>query len=365
MKKINLDHDAALTVLRSATKRARLKDYTPQSKYSKEVQAIITGSHLTYKYILITALLAKATDDRIHPLALQAGADLDGAYDARSLCHSVIVPNEAGLLDNALGGSNEPYLNKPARFTQVDLKNPVRQGNDKRTLQTLHSTLSAIKNSKDALLALHDAIFFATQRIARDTAALETAIEKLDGGRQQIAAYFEKLISKSEHGETCVLAVGGLFWLMAITRAEKWKIAVHPVNESGTSSNEVSDIDVRIGSKLIITAEVKDKTFIAKDVAHAVSRVQREGFHTLHFIQGPRAELVEASDDYVRSQAAKAGVELHLIVLENLADGIIPFAPKDVTLKDFAEAIAAFAKEARVKDETLQHLRSITEELEE
>ena len=98
MRKINLDQAAALAILRSAAKQARATAFKPSSKYAEAIEAIITGSHLTYKYVLTTALLAKATDARINPLALQAGADLDGAYDARSLCHDVIVPNEKELL---------------------------------------------------------------------------------------------------------------------------------------------------------------------------------------------------------------------------------------------------------------------------
>ena len=364
MKKTSLNHEAALTVLRSAAKEGRSKGYAPRSRYAKEIEAIITGSHLTYKYILVTALLAKATNAKINTLALQAGAELDGAYDARSLCHSVIVPNEAALLDNALGGSNEPYLNKPARFTHLSPRNPVRQGNDKRTLLTLHATLRAITNSKDAFAALRDAIFYAVRRIVKDTADLETAIGNLTGRRRQIAVYVEKLLSKSEHGETCVLVTAGLLWLMALSRGEKWTIEVHPVNESGKSSNEVSDIDVRMGTKLIMTLEVKDKPYIAKDVDHAVSRVREEGFHTLHFVEGPRANLVEGSVDSLQTQAVRNGVELYMVDLGNLGGSVIAFAPKDVTLKDFAEAIAVFAKEARVKDETLKHLRAITEETE-
>ena len=95
----------------------------------KKIKAVLTGSHKTYKYVLLTGLLAKATDSSVNALALQAGAPFDGAYDARSLCHGVIVPFERDFLQNALGGSNEPYLNKPARFTHLSSNNAVRKGN--------------------------------------------------------------------------------------------------------------------------------------------------------------------------------------------------------------------------------------------
>lgn len=321
----------------------------------------MAGSHLTYRYVLLTALLAKATDVRINTLALQAGARLKGSYDARSLCHSVIVPNEKELMLNALGGSNEPFLNKPARFPQISLRNAVRQGSDKRMLVTLHSTLDAIKSSEDATTALCDAVYFAIQKKLRETTQLESAIGGLRGGRHGIASFLTDLISKSVHGETCVLACAGVFWLMQVTRGEKWSIEVHPANESGMSSNEVSDIDVKIGGKLMYTVEVKDKTFLDKDVDHAVGRVAKVGFHTLHFIEGPRSSLNGSDYGGIVSEAAKCGVELYVLNLESLIRTVVSFAPHDLTLRDFATVISEFAKEARVNEETMQHLKSISE----
>ena len=51
------------------------------------VDDVLEHTHLTYKYILVTALTAKATDESVNPLCLQAKSALPGAYDARSICH--------------------------------------------------------------------------------------------------------------------------------------------------------------------------------------------------------------------------------------------------------------------------------------
>ena len=58
------------------------------------IENVLRGSHKTYKYVLVTALLAKSVNEEIDALSLQAGDDSEGAYDARSLCHNVIVPFE-------------------------------------------------------------------------------------------------------------------------------------------------------------------------------------------------------------------------------------------------------------------------------
>ena len=95
--------------------------YAPNSfcRHQEFIDFVIDNTHLTYKYILFTAILSKATDESINPLCLQKQSKLPGAYDARTVCHKVIVPFEMEVLDKALGGSNEPFLNKPARFPKI------------------------------------------------------------------------------------------------------------------------------------------------------------------------------------------------------------------------------------------------------
>src|SRR4051794_30739498 len=87
------------------------------------IDVILGASDITFKYLLVTAFLAKSVNPRIHARAIQAGSKLDGAYDARSLCHGVVVGFEKSK-GNLFGLSNEPFLNKPARHPEHDGTNP-------------------------------------------------------------------------------------------------------------------------------------------------------------------------------------------------------------------------------------------------
>lgn len=109
------------------------------------IDFILKGSHKTYRYVLVTALLAKSVNKDVDILSLQAKDSSVGAYDARSLCHKVIVPFERSTYPNSLGGSNEPFLNKPARFQRLAMTNAVRSGNDSKILESMINTLSEIK----------------------------------------------------------------------------------------------------------------------------------------------------------------------------------------------------------------------------
>ncbi|AWX97652.1 hypothetical protein BKM67_06260 [Streptococcus suis] len=110
-------------------------------KFSEFIDLILDNTHLTYKYILFTAILSKATDANVNALALQKKSKLPGAYDARTICHKVIVPFEMETLGKALGGSNEPFLNKPARNEELSKSNPVRSGRDAMLLEKLCEVL--------------------------------------------------------------------------------------------------------------------------------------------------------------------------------------------------------------------------------
>ena len=82
-----VDKEKAEKVLRMANEKPVYQDDT----IGASIDSILRGSHKTYRYVLVTSLLAKSTNKDIDILSLQAKDDSAGAYDARSLCHKVIV----------------------------------------------------------------------------------------------------------------------------------------------------------------------------------------------------------------------------------------------------------------------------------
>lgn len=120
-KKLTLK-DKASQLLQKAYAKAEAFSLseTPVCKHNSLIDYVIDGTHLTYKYVLFNALLSKATDESLNPLCLQVKSELPGSFDARTICHKVIVPFEQTTLKKVLGGSNEPFLNKPAALYRVE-----------------------------------------------------------------------------------------------------------------------------------------------------------------------------------------------------------------------------------------------------
>ena len=252
---------------------------------------ILTGTHKTYKYILVNGILAKASSDEANPIALQAGAPFPGAFDARSLCHKVLVPFERNFLDNILGGSNEPFLNKPARFTHLSEHNAVRKGKDKETLLLLIELFSLIKTSEDAKEYLACIFSILKKQIKKND-----AFHKIACHSPNLITVYEfslRLVKRSLEGETLVIIVGALELLMHEYLEGNYSVFTHKINQSGASSNEIGDIDVYSDGKFYYSIEVKDKNFNEYDVEHAFNKALQNHGEKAAFIYGLEAEFDE------------------------------------------------------------------------
>jgi banII len=250
------------------------------------IDFVIDNTHLTYKYILFTAILSKATDDSINPLCLQKKSTLSGAYDARTVCHKVIVKFEMETLEKAMGGSNEPFLNKPARFPELSKDNAVRRGNDKLILDSLCDNLPAITTSTDAYDCL---VYLLTKLILiRDAKKSLTQFSIPDAANlpSKLMTFIERALERSYEGEVLTLLVAGIYHLRYNHPTDI--VEVHPVNQSGASSREISDIDVYAKGKLIFSNELKDKDYDETDIRHAADKVLAVGGNRMLFIEGPR-----------------------------------------------------------------------------
>lgn len=344
MRVLKIDHNISEKILREATRKvASARTYRPQSSLNDSIATVIAGTHLTFRYVLLTGLLAKATEPKANPLCLQAGAPLKGAYDARSLCHKVIVPHEQELLAGKLGGSNEPFLNKPARFTHLALGNAVRKGSDLEALKLVISILSSQELNKSALPALHDCIYHVLQRPERAaTEAVAHAVSAADDSAA-IKAMLHAFLSQSHEGETAVIAVGAL--LKRLHAAQPGLLVkVHPTNQAGSSSREICDIDITANGVPLMGVEVKDKNYSQHDIAHAVNKATANQLTKMLFIEGRSAKKTPA-------YAPPEGFNLHVLGIDAFVDTAVA-ALIPVSLGDFAITLKNTAVEIRAKDAT-------------
>jgi hypothetical protein len=353
----NIDYQKAEEIIL----KAHRSSCTKEDDVTMGIKSILYGTHKTYKYILLTGILAKASNNVANPIALQAAAPLSGAFDARSLCHKVLVPFERDFLKNILGGSNEPFLNKPARFTHLSEENAVRKGKDKETLLLLIKIFSFIKTSKDAKEYLACAFAILQEQIKKANKAFET-VRNYSPTLIEIYEFSLSFIRKSFEGETTVIIIGTLELLLHQHIDGDYIIKIHKVNQSGASSKEIGDIDIYRDGEFYYSIEVKDKNFNEYDVEHAFNKVLQNHGKKAAFIYGNQAEFNEEAIFRKAKEFEKNGL---LVLIQDINSHIknILFRLPDCTKQDFIKSLIATSKSINCKEQTNEWMIHLFSEL--
>lgn len=350
----NVDKDKARVILKLADSQKLFAD----DPIGTTIRDILEGKHKTYKYILVNALLAKAVNPQVDILCLQAGDNSEGAYDARSLCHEVLVPFEREFYNGSLGGSNEPFLNKPARAKKLSYDNPVRPGNDKKTLDKLIRLLGRIKTKAQALKYLSSSIAVMSDiyKSLEERYHLGELPTDKEGNVQAILDYVNLLATKPFGGKTCVLIVSTIeeyYW------KDKGKTIPHKVNESGSSTKEIGDIDVFGNNGIVVSSiEIKDKIFSKEDVDHAIRKFTDAGIERSMFVYGKNAHFDRSEIFQVAARYGRAGYFCSIVYIMDYAKIRLTHMLYDITLTDFITQMLHSAKCINASCATIEWIKS-------
>ena len=326
-----------------------------EDNIARNIDWVIRGTHKTYKYILVNALLAKSVNPHIDALSLQAGDDSIGAYDARSLCHKVLVPFERECVPNSLGNSNEPFLNKPARFPRLTKDNAVRRGNDRKTLELVIGILSSISSSEQAARYLSSALF--TMKCISDNYndkfKLSMSVAENYSDSQGILNLVSSLLEESCEGEVCPLIVAAIETIVE----PNCEVIPHKVNESGASSNEIGDIDILDNGRFCRSIEVKDKDFTKEDVEHAILKFRAAGISNSLFIYGPNAKFDAVEVEQLAARYGRKGTYCAVVSIIDFVKIRLAYMSTDVESNSFPERLLHYAREIEAKDTAVRWVR--------
>ena len=284
---------------------------------------------LTYRYIMFTALLAKAVDPAVDILSLQARDQSAGAYDARSLAKDVVFQFQKTMLGNILDGSNnDPLVNKPGRFERLRKDNPVAGGEPAKALALLCENLPKIQTAQDARqcvdyivsLLLAEKKSRMEQRKAFDEAARNMGVFS-------VHRFISELLDQGFGGAALVIVTAAVYHLWF--PGAEYRIVAHPVNQSGTSKRQFSDLDLFRDNVPFMGTELKDKPFTASDVDHAAETAFQAGASGLLFVAGRQSNFASQPPTYftkAREKYADKGMYVGVTSIDSLVD--IVFASK-------------------------------------
>lgn len=354
---VNVDHKKAEEIILKALR----SNCTKNDEITTGIKRVLYGTHKTYKYILVNGILAKASNNDVNPIALQAGAPVRGAFDARSLCHKVLVPFERDFLKNVLGGSNEPFLNKPARFTHLSKENAVRKGRDKETLLLLIKILSSIKTSEEANEYLACAFSVLQKRIEEESNDFE-AVANYSPDLIEIYEFSLLFTSKSFEGETTAIIIGALELLLHQYMDGNYVVKTHKINQSGASSKEVGDIDIYRNGVFYYSIEVKDKNFNEYDVEHAFNKVIKAKGKKAAFIYGTQVEFNKKTVLNKSKEFEKRGL---FVLIQDVNSHVRNslFRLPACTKQDFIQSLVETSKSVNCKESTKEWMAQVFSEL--
>lgn len=278
---------------------------------------------LTYRYIMFTALVAKAVNAAVDIMSLQAGDKSEGAYDARTLAKDVVFRFQKTLLGNILDGSNsDPLVNKPARFERLRINNPVAGGDPAKALRLLCIDLPKVDTSVKAKQCVDYIVsFLLREKQERDRQRSVIYDLRGDISLTVIYRFLDSLLNQSFGGASLVIVTTALYHIRF--SQEDFSIIPHPVNQSGSSSRQFSDLDLIRDDRPYMGTELKDRPFTSSDVDHAAETAYRAGATSLLFVAGRQSTFAAQPPTYftqAREKYGKKGMFVGVTSIDSLID---------------------------------------------
>lgn len=321
----------------------------------------------TWPYILMTQLLGKMTDERVNILSMHKSSELDGAWDARSLCEHVIARDggfEATVLNGVLGGVKQPYNNSPAQKPELSRANktapkhvPIRD--------SVIDALSSVQSADEARQCLGYFLLVCREKLEAMLAdePVEGAREGVSLGLSRLRLFLRDLAGQGRDGEG--LGVATALLLSLVLREEQgFSVVLHQSNSSGRGVAYRADLEVFHVSERYLAVELKDKPFSQAEVRDFARDARAAGFVRSSFVYGFGAgdvsgEMVPRQD--LEDQVVTGSCAV-CVGFTQLVDSLLVLA-EDVSLEEVRSETVRLLDEARVKPRTVTVARSLLRDL--
>ncbi|MEB3831037.1 restriction endonuclease, SacI family [Phormidium sp. CCY1219] len=305
MTKQTVDNQRAMEALESAWRSVDDERISPRSSVATNIEEIIAvPRNIAFKYILVTGTLAKYVNSQIHPRALQASSELPGAYDARSLCHSVVVPFEK-TKGNLFGLSNEPFLSKPARNREHDRSNPLQ---NKKLANALHDVLDCI-NAFSPAEVFRSLVYILRLAKQRSERIIEATIEPEEPNYDRVIRFVQNFLQEAEGGVRLVAVTGTFLSLLN----QEFEVKVYQPKVSDRFARTAGDIEILHQQTLISATECKHRPLTLDDIRHGIRKAKEYGVAEYCFIYAEGLERERESD--IQSEIAERRGNLDILLI--------------------------------------------------
>ena len=212
-------------------------------------------------------------------------------------------------------------------------------------------------------LEAYDALVYALQKLlikkAEKEALTSFDISDLDSNAINLYSFIDYLLWENFEGEILTLVVAGLYELYFKDLYDDYIVDVHPVNQSGASSKEVSDLDVYRGGVLYICNELKHKPFSDHDLRHAADKVISERKNQMYFIIGRGVFFDNISIKSCLDEYLDKGFLIHIVPIDFFVSTILGLI-ENIDADFYVKYVLQTAIDTKFKQETITFIRDAT-----
>lgn len=293
----------------------------PGAEASRELPAEITdaihrsinSATRSYRYVLPTQILAKVADHSLDCRCIQVESGLPGAFDARSLCHKVIVPFDRAN-DRVLGGSPEPYVNNPLRIRSLT-EDARSQQRDRAGFEDLLRVTAFAERHPGAAPALLEAVLDAIRKRLRQVAIVYGVPNR--ASLAAVMSITRSFLSVRSGGARLQCVAAALFAAIGRRFSLFDRVSTASVNAADASTEAVADLECRRGEEIVLAVEVKDSDLTLRAIGDRMPSIRRRGVREFIFLlQGDVVASDASSVAELTARQFATGQNLYVCRLE-------------------------------------------------
>jgi hypothetical protein len=244
--------------------------------------------------VLPTQLLSKSVNSLLDAHSIQVAYGVPGAFDARTVAHSVIVPFDQANY-RVLGGAPEPYVSKPLRCPAITAQYREQQ---KRKLDwdKLVQVLDTVESANNELFVkqVFDQVLFEIHKLLTDAIVVYPTPNRISLHRtyQLVETYLAEKSGGDRIEAVCTAlfqTIGERFNIFDRVKREK-------VNAADAFSGMIADIECWLGDKIILLVEVKDRSLTLTQLDTKLDMARSEKISEILFIAEQGKEQAEEQE---------------------------------------------------------------------
>ncbi len=298
-------------------------DFLQEEDLLKAIRYSLNCKEKGYHYVLLTQLMAKTSDPKRDCRALQDQARVPGAFDARTIAHSVSVPFDRQQLDGALGRSPSPYLINSLRAPLLDVDD-VKKRKDKEGWRSVCQVAEEVesKNDPEFTANVFKQVLLGIYRKLGSTTIKYNI--PLRSSLAQVVAAIRRFTDEKSGGDRPLALTAALFQTIGkYTKLFEPSVRRGRINASDESSGQIADVEcVDAEGNIVIAIEVKDKTVTVSDLEEKLGATREKSIKEVFFVSARVNK--EADDVPLRvAQEFSFGQNLYVCHLVDLAQSIL------------------------------------------